>query len=116
MLLMWDRGLHSYAIVQATLANGCDYLRRIPANVKFLLEEPLADGSYLSLIYPSAKLRKKGCQPIQVRVIEYAIEHPDQPQEQLKYRLITSLFDIEQWTVTVLASEYHDSLGSGKHY
>ena len=47
MLLMWDRGLHSYAMVQSTLAQGCDYLGRIPANVKFLAEEPLADGSYL---------------------------------------------------------------------
>lgn len=25
MLLMWDRGLHSYAMVQATLATGCEY-------------------------------------------------------------------------------------------
>ena len=57
MLLMWDRGLHSYKMVQATLDKGCDYLGRIPANVKFLIEEPLADGSYLSLIYPPAKLR-----------------------------------------------------------
>ena len=36
MLLMWDRGLHSYAMVEATVAKGCDYLGRIPANVKFL--------------------------------------------------------------------------------
>lgn len=43
MLLMWDRGLHSYAMVQATVVKGCDYLGRIPAyarsslrsNVKF---------------------------------------------------------------------------------
>ncbi len=30
MLLMWDRGLHVLAMVQATLAQGCDYLGRIP--------------------------------------------------------------------------------------
>src|SRR4028119_1641327 len=48
MLLMWDRGLHSYAMVQATVSQGCDYLGRIPANVKFLVEQPLQDGSYLS--------------------------------------------------------------------
>lgn len=47
MLLMWDRGLHSYAMVQATVANGCHYLGRIPANVKFLVENHRADGSYL---------------------------------------------------------------------
>ena len=107
MLLMWDRGLHSYAMVQASLAKGCDYLGRIPANVKFLVEDPLADGSYLSWIYPSGKLRKRGCEPIQVRVIEYTIEHPDKPGEQLTYRLITSLLNIEQFPATLLAVEYH---------
>lgn len=73
-------------MVQATVVKECDYLGRIPANVKFQVEKPLADGSYLSWIYPSGKLRRKGCQPLQVRVIEYTIEHPEQPQEQLTYR------------------------------
>lgn len=107
MLLMWDRGLHSYAMVQASLAKGCDYLGRIPANVKFLVEAPLADGSYLSWIYPSSKLRKRGCQPIEVRVIEYTIEHPDKPGEQLTYRLITSLLNMELFPAELLAKEYH---------
>ena len=53
MLLMWDRGLHSYAMVQATRAQGCDYLGRVPANVKFVVEETLNDGSYLSWVAPS---------------------------------------------------------------
>lgn len=107
MLLMWDRGLHSYAMVKATRNKGCDYLGRIPANVKFLVEEPLADGSYLSLIYPPAKLRKQGCQPIQVRVIEYTIEQKEKPEEQLTYRLITSLLNMEQFPASLLAVEYH---------
>lgn len=107
MLLMWDRGLHSYAMVQATFNKGCDYLGRIPANVKFLAEEALEDGSYLSRIYPSGKLRKKGCQPIQIRVIEYTIEHPEKPTEQLTYRLITSLLDIAKFPAELLAKEYH---------
>lgn len=107
MLLMWDRGLHSYAMVQATLAQGCDYLGRIPANVKFLVEEPLADGSYSSFIYPPGKLRKRGSQPIQVRVIEYTIEQQEKPGEQLTYRLITSLLNIEQFPAAMLAAEYH---------
>ena len=107
MLLMWDRGLHSYAMVQATVVKGCDYLGRIPANVKFLVEQPLADNSYLAWIYPSSKLRKKGCEPILIRVIEYTIEQPDKPQSQITYRLITSLLDIEKFPAQLLASEYH---------
>jgi len=65
MLLMWDRGLHSYAMVQATLAQGCDYLGRVPANVKFVVEQTFEDG-YLTWIAPSGKLKRKGCQRIQV--------------------------------------------------
>jgi hypothetical protein len=94
-------------MVQATVASSCDYLGRIPANVKFLVEEPLADGSYLSWIYPSGKLRKKGCQPILLRVIEYTIENLDKPDEQLRYRLITSLLDIDKFPAQLLAMEYH---------
>lgn len=107
MLLIWDRGLHSSAMVQTTVANSCDYLGRIPAQVKFLVEEPLTDGSYLSKIYPSGRLRKQGCQPILLRVIEYTIDRPDDPQEQVTYRLITSLLDIEQFPAQLLATEYH---------
>ena len=115
MLLMWDRGLHSYAMVQATVSKGCDYLGRIPANVKFLNEKPLDDGSYLSWIYPSGKLRKKGFEPILVRVIEYKIENPDNPEEQIRYRLITSLLDIEKFPAQLLACEYHQRL-RGREY
>ena len=107
MLLMWDRSLHSYAMVQATLDRGGDYLGRIPGNVKLLVEEPLEDGSYLSRIYPSGKLRKKGLKPIQLRVIEYTIEHPEKSTEQLTYRLITSLLDITKFPAELLAKEYH---------
>ncbi len=107
MLLMWDRGLHSYEMVQKTVSKGCDYLGRIPSNVKLLAEKPLEDGSYLSWINPSGKLRKKAYQSIMVRVIEYTIEHPQNPAEQLSYRLITSLLDIEKFPAELLAKEYH---------
>jgi hypothetical protein len=94
-------------MVHATVSQGCGYLGRIPANVKFITEKSLPDGSYLSSIYPSGKLRKKGCQPITVRVIEYTIEHPDNPEEKVIYRLITSLLDIQQFPAELLARQYH---------
>lgn len=104
MLLMWDRGLHSYAMVNATLERGCDYLGRIPANVKFEVELVLDDGSYLSWIYPDSKSKKKGGTKIQVRVIEYAIDVDGQQQT---YRLITSLMDTALFPGLLLANEYH---------
>ena len=107
MLLMWDRGLHSYAMVEATVSKGCEYLGFIPCNVKFLNETQLEDGSYVSWVYPSGKLRKKGFKPIQVRVIEYIIEHPERPGAQIRYRLITSLLEAEKFPAHLLACEYN---------
>ncbi len=44
-------GLHSYRMVNATVAKGCHYLGRVPANVKFPAHQILEDGSYLSWIH-----------------------------------------------------------------
>lgn len=66
-LLMWDRGLHSFRMVQATLAGTGHYLGRVPANVKFEVEQELPDGSYLSWIYPDRKSKQKGATRIGVR-------------------------------------------------
>jgi len=88
---MWDRGLHSYAMVNATITQGCDYLGRLPANVKFEVVKVLEDGSYLSWIAPDRKSNKKGATKIQVRIVEYTIDSDTEPQT---YRLITSLVDL----------------------
>jgi len=104
MLLMWDRGLHSYKMVQATLAQKCDYLGRVPKNVKFPVEKALKDGSYISWIAPDGKSKKKGGRKIIVRVIEYTIDTDGEAQI---YRLITSLMDISLFPALLLATEYH---------
>jgi hypothetical protein len=104
MLLMWDRGLHSYAMVHRTLTTGSDYLGRVPKNVKFEVEQVLDDGSYLSWIAPDRKSKKKGATKIQVRVIEYIIDADAEPTT---YRLITSLVDIAVFPALLLATEYH---------
>lgn len=106
MLLMWDRGLHSFAMVHATLAQGADYLGRVPANVKFEVSQVLPDGSYLSWIYPDRKSKKNGATPIQVRVIEYTITNPEQPETPLTYRLITSLLDPKTFPALLVAQQY----------
>lgn len=107
MLLMWDRGLHSFRMVAATVGQGGQYLGRVPANVKFEVEQVLSDGSYLSLIYPDRKSKKKGGTPLRVRVIEYTIETPEPLEQPPTYRLITSLLDLEQFPALLLAPEYH---------
>jgi hypothetical protein len=104
MLLMWDRGLHSYRMVNATITQGGHYLGRVPANVKFPAHKILEDDSYLSWIHPDRKSKKKGCSKIQVRVIEYTIETDGEIQT---YRLITSLIDLALFPALLLAQQYH---------
>jgi hypothetical protein len=104
MPLMWDRGLHSYRMVHATLNQGCHYLGRVPKNVKFPVDKVLDDGSYLSWIAPDRKSKHKGGSRIQVRVVEYTI---DSENGQQTYRLITSLMDIALFPALLLATEYH---------
>ena len=101
---MWDRGLHSYRMVNATITRGCQYLGRVPANVKFPAHKVLEDGSYLSWINPDRKSKKKGAIPIQVRVIEYTIETDGEVKT---YRLITSLMDLALFPALLLAQQYH---------
>lgn len=51
MLLMWGlRVTLRTAMVRATLSQTCDYLGRVPKNVKLSVEKVKEDGSYLSWI------------------------------------------------------------------
>lgn len=104
MLLMWDRGLHSFKMVKGTQDRGSHFLGRVPKNVKFEVVQSFEDGSFLSWIAPDRKSRKKGAQPIPIRVIEYTIEEKGVEQT---YRLITDLMDITAFPALVLSQEYH---------
>lgn len=104
MVLMWDRGLHSFRMVHETLKQQAHFLGRVPANVKFEVVESLSDGSYLSWIAPDRKSKKQGATRIPVRVIEYVIEADGQEQV---YRLITDLVDIALFPALLLAEQYH---------
>ena len=104
MLLMWDRGLHSFKMVKAALDSHCHILGRVPAQVKFEVVQVLADGSYISWIAPDQKSKKKGATHLCVRVIEYVIE--ENGTEQV-YRLITDLIDVALFPALLLAQEYH---------
>jgi hypothetical protein len=101
---MWDRGLHSYRMVNSAIKRKAHILGRVPANVKFEVVKVFEDGSYLSWIAPDRKSKKKGAKRIKVRVIEYLIQIEG---EEVLYRLITDLMDINKFSALVLAQEYH---------
>jgi hypothetical protein len=108
MLLMWDCGLHSFDLVQATLARSAHFLGRVPACVKFQPIWALPDGSYLAYIYPSDRGRRRKGEHQLVRVIEYTLTDPDRPGYGETHRLMTSLLETECCPATDLACAYHE--------
>lgn len=108
MLVLWDRGLHSYAQVRATRDRGAHLLGRVGAGVNLTPEEELPDGSFLTTLYPSERARRLREDGLQVRVIEYMIDDPARPRPDEHYRLVTSLLDPVQAPATLLALEYHE--------
>jgi hypothetical protein len=104
MLLMWDRGLHSFKMVKTAQDRGSHFLGRVPKHVKFEVVQTFEDGSFVSWIAPDQKSRKKGAKRMTIRVIEYTIAEKGVEQT---YRLITDLIDIAAFPALLLAQEYH---------
>lgn len=107
MLVMWDRGLHSYAMLHAARRREAHVLGRVGKAVVLPPEEVLSDGSFLATVYPSATARRRHEGGIRVRVIEYAIADPARPSREQRSRLITSLLDPAVYPAATLAAEYH---------
>ena len=60
MLCLADRQFFGHALWQAAAATGADLLWRVKHNLRLPREAVLADGSYLTTIYPSEKDRRQG--------------------------------------------------------
>jgi hypothetical protein len=105
MLLLWDRGFHSYGMVRATLGRAAHFLGRTTGNVVLQPTEGLADGSCLAAIYPTPKARRRGEDGIGVRLIEHALDTPAGPGRE-QYRLITALLDERACPAERLATTY----------
>jgi len=107
MLLLWDRGFHSYELVRATLRREAHFLGRTKRNIVLRPTEVLPDGSFLARIYPSPTARRRDEQGVEVRAIEYALDTPAGPGRET-YRLITSLLDERAFPADELAATYRE--------
>lgn len=107
MLVMWDRGLHEYALLEAVQARGAHVLTRLPANIQPELVRRLKDGSRLmKLRHPDPKRQRQGEHQL-VRVIEYTFTDPQAPGHGPTYRLVTTLLDPKAFPARTLAGAYH---------
>ena len=107
MLLLWDRGFHSYEMVRTTLEQQAQFLGRTKKNIVLRPTEILTDGSFLARIYPAPDARRRNEQGIELRVVEYALDTPGGSGHE-KYRLITSLLDERTFPAELLAATYHE--------
>jgi len=108
MLVMWDRGLHSFDMVQQTLQRQAHFLGRVPASVDLKPVCSLSDGSYLAFLRPSDYARRKAGERLLVRVIEYTLDDPALPGYKERHVLITSLLDEKTAPALTLAQAYHE--------
>lgn len=106
MLCLADRQFFSFPFWQLAQATGADLLWRLKTKAKLAREQTLADGSYLSHVYPSAKDRRHRANGIPLRVIDYQL-HGVAGAEPL-YRLAVSVLEPARAPAHELAALYHE--------
>ena len=106
MLCLADRQFFGHALWQRATASGADLLWRGKHNLRLPREAVLADGSYLTTIYPSDKDRRHRTGGIPVRVVEYQLTGLAEAEP--LYRLLTTLLDPAQAPAAELAALYHE--------
>lgn len=106
MLCLADRGFFGFALWQQACQTGAQLLWRVSQQVCLPVFERLADGSYLSKIYPRAYDRQVDRRGVWVRVVDYRL--PRVPGSEPSYRLITTLLDAKAAPAAELAALYHE--------
>jgi hypothetical protein len=126
MLCLADRLYSNFELWKKASATGAALLWRTRSNADLPVEEVLADGSYLSRIYPSEKAKRKKRGGITVRVIEYRLEGVEDAEP--LYRLITTLTDPEdeapaeelaalypqRWEIEIALDEFKTHMRGGQ--
>lgn len=93
-LLLWDRGFFSFDLVEMVRTRQAHLLARVKASqLIFRRSAVLADGSYLSTIYPSYHARQADRDGRVVRVIEYTHDDPSRAGCGVPNRLLTDLLE-----------------------
>ncbi len=108
MLVLWDRGFHSFELIRALLERNAHLLERLPAHVQPQPIQPLADGSTLAWLVAPDSSPAKHAPPIAVRIIEYTLTDPALPGYNQRHRLLTTLLDPREAPALELVYAYHE--------
>ena len=106
MLCLADRGFFGFELWQQGLGSGAELLWRVRQINRLTCDQRLADGSYLSRIYPSENDRSHQTHGRTLRVIEYRLDGVAGAEP--IYRLVTSILDAAKAPAHELAALYHE--------
>jgi hypothetical protein len=106
MLCLADRNFFGFQLWQQAESTGADLLWRMKKNMRMACEQPLADGSYLSHVYPSERDWRHKTNGITLRVIDYRLEGIEGAEP--IYRLATTILDPDKAPAGELAALYHE--------
>src|SRR5690349_9676945 len=106
MLCLADRQFFGHALWREAAATGADLLWRVKRNLRLPREARLADGSYLTTVYPSEKDRRHKAAGVRVRVVEYRLEGVAEAEP--LYRLVTTILGPAAAPAAELAALYHE--------
>ena len=106
MLCLADRQFFGFALWHEARAGGADLLWRIKKNLRLACDERLADGSYLSQVYPSERDWRHKTNGQVLRVIDYRLEGIEGSEP--IYRLATTILDPGKAPADQLAALYHE--------
>lgn len=106
MLCLMDRGFFGFRFYEKALKTGADWIFRIKKNLILTHFKNLPDGSFLSKVYKSVQDRKKDCNGVTVRIIEYCLKGVAKAER--KYILLTNVLDYQEAPAKELAAIYHE--------
>jgi len=106
MLCLADRGFVGFELWRQAAESGAALCWRVRKNTILPCRERLADGSYQSKLYPSAKARRHDRDGCPVRVVEYRLDGIEGAEP--LYRLITTVTDAARAPAAELAALYHE--------
>jgi hypothetical protein len=106
MLCLADRNFFGFELWQLARGTGADLLWRMKKNMRMAGEKLLADGSYLSHVYPSERDWRHKTNWIVLRVIDYRLEGIEGSEP--IYRLATTILDPGKAPAGELAALYHE--------
>ena len=102
-----DRGFFSYKSWEKLHESHHLLIRAFKSMVLQPIEY-LNDGSYLAKIYPSNWYRENDRRGIVVRVIDYKLDDPQRTGHNELHRLLTNLFDANEYPAMDFIMEYHE--------